>query len=256
MGRKLNLTDEERRERRLEQNRKRCRKWRERNPEKVREQNRESNRKHYEKNRERCRKYYEENREKVRESVRKWREENREKYNERCRKYREENREKRNEYSRKYREKNTEYFRDYNRERLNNDPLYKAIYIGRIRRRKVLKRLETDIAEGKALRSSKSFTRLLGCPPSVFKAHMESQFTEGMTWENHGEWHYDHIRPLASFDHTDPLWEEQAWHYTNLRPLWAEDNLSKGSEWEGLRHHYGDGELSPPPERPTLPFEE
>jgi hypothetical protein len=245
MGKKLNLTDEERRERRLQQNREANRKWSEKNREKLRERNR---------------KWRERNPEYSREKGRKWREKNPGKNREACRKYREENPEKFREAERKYREKNRERYRekkrDYQRKRLNNDPLYKAIHNCRSRRRDVLKRLKTDIAEGKAFRSSKNFTRLLGCPPSVFKAHMESQFTEGMTWENHGEWHYDHIRPLASFDHTDPLWEEQAWHYTNIRPLWAEDNFSKGSEWEGVRHQYGDGEPSPPPERPTLPFEE
>ena len=66
--------------------------------------------------------------------------------------------------------------------------------------------------------------------------YLESKFTEGMTRANYGEWHLDHIRPLASFDFTGDDKEEQlhkAWHYTNLQPLWAADNMTKGSKWEG-----------------------
>ena len=66
----------------------------------------------------------------------------------------------------------------------------------------------------------------IGCSPEELKAHLESLFTEGMTWENYGKdgWHVDHIRPICSF--TAEEWE-QVNHYTNLRPLWAEDNLAK-----------------------------
>jgi hypothetical protein len=64
----------------------------------------------------------------------------------------------------------------------------------------------------------------IGCSPEELKAHLESLFTEGMTWENYGEWHVDHIRPVCSF--TAEEWE-QVNHYTNLQPLWAEDNYSK-----------------------------
>ena len=73
---------------------------------------------------------------------------------------------------------------------------------------------------------------LLGAPIELVRAHIESQFKEGMTWENHGVhgWHIDHVKPLASFDLTDPEQLKQAAHYTNLAPLWAYDNWSKGAK--------------------------
>lgn len=47
-----------------------------------------------------------------------------------------------------------------------------------------------------------------------------------MTLENHGEWHFDHIIPLASAKTEEELIKLN--HYTNFQPLWAEDNLKKG----------------------------
>ena len=73
---------------------------------------------------------------------------------------------------------------------------------------------------------------LLGCTIAEARAHLEAQFLPGMSWDNHGEWHIDHIRPCASFDFSDPQQQKQCSHYTNLQPLWAKDNLSKSDKWQ------------------------
>ena len=77
---------------------------------------------------------------------------------------------------------------------------------------------------------------LLGCSIEAVKVHLQTQFSEGMTWENHGfhGWHIDHIRPCASFDLSDPEQQKQCFHYTNLQPLWAVDNIRKGDRWNSL----------------------
>ncbi len=81
--------------------------------------------------------------------------------------------------------------------------------------------------------TSKSKTTLdfLGCSMEAFKVHLESQFVDGMTWENYGfyGWHIDHKRPCASFDLSDAAQQRTCFHYTNLQPLWWRDNLSKNA---------------------------
>jgi hypothetical protein len=82
---------------------------------------------------------------------------------------------------------------------------------------------------GKGGRSWKS---MVGYDLAQLCAHLERQFTRGMTWENRGKWHIDHIQPLASFCFTsanDPEFKA-AWALTNLRPLWKEKNISKGAK--------------------------
>jgi hypothetical protein len=71
--------------------------------------------------------------------------------------------------------------------------------------------------------------------PDELMDYLEGRFTEGMTRDNYGKWHVDHIRPISSFDFTGPDIEGQlhiAWNYTNLQPLWAVDNMSKGAKYE------------------------
>ena len=73
---------------------------------------------------------------------------------------------------------------------------------------------------------------LLGCSPDFFKRHLESKFTEGMSWENYGTkgWHIDHIKPCASFDLTIESEQIECFHFSNLQPLWWYDNIEKSDK--------------------------
>jgi hypothetical protein len=75
---------------------------------------------------------------------------------------------------------------------------------------------------------------LLGCSFSFLKDHIEKQFREGMSWDRPHSFHIDHIRPLASFDLTDPEQLKAACHWTNLQPLSPEENLRKSDKWENV----------------------
>ena len=69
----------------------------------------------------------------------------------------------------------------------------------------------------------------LGCSISTFRLYIENQFEDGMTWDNYGDWHLDHVMPLAYYDLTDRGEFQTATHYLNYQPLWARDNLTKGA---------------------------
>jgi len=81
-------------------------------------------------------------------------------------------------------------------------------------------------------KQSPSALQLVGCSIDALRQHLEAQFADGMTWDNYGDWHIDHIRPCASFDLLDPEQQRECFHYTNLQPLWAADNLSKSDTWQ------------------------
>ena len=78
-------------------------------------------------------------------------------------------------------------------------------------------------------KKSKTF-KILGIEYLEFKIYIEDQFLEGMTWENHGEWHLDHKIPISWANS-----EEDALllcHYKNYQPLWANENLVKGNRYK------------------------
>jgi hypothetical protein len=85
-------------------------------------------------------------------------------------------------------------------------------------------------SQGSCVSNRLRIVQLLGCEWSEFISHIERQFQPGMTWENHGRsgWHFDHIRPLSSFDLTVEAELRKGCHYTNVQPLWAADNIRKG----------------------------
>jgi len=117
--------------------------------------------------------------------------------------------------------KHKAYVSSYQRRKKATDPLHKLKLTIKIRILEVVKN-----------KSAKTFD-LIGCSPVFLRDYLESLFQPGMSWSNHGKWHIDHIRPLASFDLTNPAQQHIACHYTNLQPLWAFDNLSKGAKYVG-----------------------
>ena len=80
----------------------------------------------------------------------------------------------------------------------------------------------------KGITKPRSAVIALGCSIEHFKTHIESKFSEGMSWDNYGKWHLDHIVPLSAYDLTDPVQYDSACHWSNIQPLWASDNIAKG----------------------------
>ncbi|WP_440679034.1 hypothetical protein [Candidatus Pelagibacter sp. HIMB1517] len=81
----------------------------------------------------------------------------------------------------------------------------------------------------KMTKKNKTF-HMVGCTPQELKSHLESQFKDGMTWDNwtvHG-WHIDHIIPLDSAKNEEDL--KKLCHYSNLQPMWAKENILKSNK--------------------------
>ena len=55
---------------------------------------------------------------------------------------------------------------------------------------------------------------------------------DGMSWDNHGEWHIDHIIPLK---YNNPTLEQsiERLHYKNTQPKWESENIAKGNGYIG-----------------------
>ena len=132
--------------------------------------------------------------------------------------------EKINKYAREYKKKNKDTLKVKNRQyvmkKYHEDINFRLKVLLRGRLWKVITR-----------NSKKSSSlSLLGCTIEDLKSHLEKQFTKGMTWENYGKWHIDHIKPCSSFDLTNLEQQKICFHYTNLQPLWAKDNIKKSDK--------------------------
>lgn len=121
-----------------------------------------------------------------------------------------------------YRKENRPKLNEWEKNKRQTDPIYKLSATVRSRLKDFLKKKNIT-------KQSPTFD-MVGCTPQFLKEHLENQFREGMTWENHGKygWHIDHIIPLSSATTEEELYK--LCHYLNLQPLWAEENLSKGAK--------------------------
>jgi hypothetical protein len=94
-------------------------------------------------------------------------------------------------------------------------------------RKRLSARIHHSLVHGK---QGHSWEALVGYSVEDLIEHLESLFKPGMTWGNYGQWHIDHIRPVASFHfatYDDPDFKA-CWSLSNLQPLWAIENLRKG----------------------------
>ena len=78
-------------------------------------------------------------------------------------------------------------------------------------------------------KKSKLTEEILGCSMQEFLKYIENKFQEGMTLDNHGKWHFDHIIPISSAQTLEEIYKLN--HYTNFQPLYWEDNLKKSDKY-------------------------
>jgi hypothetical protein len=144
-------------------------------------------------------------------------------------KWSEQNKEHRKEYLKEYREKNIDKIREvkrnYERNRKHNDPAYKLIANFRTA-------IYTVLKENNMNKYGHYFEILRYSPDDLIES-LEKQFKDGMTWDNYGEWHVDHILPITYFKFSDVGDDEflRCWSLENLQPMWGEENIRKSNKW-------------------------
>ena len=71
----------------------------------------------------------------------------------------------------------------------------------------------------------------MGCDINFFRLWIESNFDKNMNWENHGTyWHFDHIKPCASFDLTEDSEIYLCYNWSNYRPCNKTENIIKSDK--------------------------
>lgn len=122
----------------------------------------------------------------------------------------------------RFRKNNPDYINNYQKRRKMLDPVYKLAHNLRASLKRFLGGMKTIKTEA-----------LICCTYKELWNHLEKQFRDGMTRENHGKvWHVDHRIPLQWFKDNDLMDETNqkiAWHYGNLQPLLVKENLSKSN---------------------------
>ena len=133
---------------------------------------------------------------------------------------------KRYEMTEKYREsvkrnniRSLAYKKKWYKNKAENDPLFRIKTRLRVRFHHMLIDYNMNKRGG--------YFKYLGCTYEEFKEYLTSKFKEGMSWENYGEWHIDHIIPLNYFNLFDESELYVAWNWRNLQPLWESENCSK-----------------------------
>jgi len=176
-----------------------------------------------EERREYNKKYYLEHEEEKKESSKKYNLEHKDEIKVYYKKYRLENRDTKNEQEKKW-QKN----------QYDNNPIYKREQKIRSIFKYILLKIITndDITE----RNDSKCLKYFGTTVDGFKKHIESQFTDTMSWYNHGrmynpnKWQLDHIIPIRSFDFAIEENFTKAFHYTNTQPLMSSDHREKSNK--------------------------
>lgn len=176
-------------------------------------------------------KYYHNNKQKVLQQHKKYYLNNKEEQLLRCSSWAKKNKQKINQIATNWRKNNPDKTKKSQNEWYSKNPDKKKAYAKKQRQKPTWK-LRMAVSHTFRRISKKKPTKtekLLGCTCEEAVKYIETLFEEGMSWDNYGEWHIDHIRPVSSFAENELHLMNRI---ENLQPLWAEANLSKSNSWE------------------------
>jgi hypothetical protein len=169
-------------------------------------------------------KYREKTKGKYKELIYRYQKENPDQYKKNYLKWRKNNPNYMKNYIKKWRKNNPEKIREYIRKKLST-PSGKLNHSMATDIRKSLKK--KGVSKGR-----EKWESLVGYTVKQLKEHLEKNFKPGMRWDNHGEWHIDHIIPISRFNFSSPghIDFKKCWALKNLQPLWEKDNLKKSNK--------------------------
>lgn len=133
--------------------------------------------------------------------------------------YADNNKDKLLEYKKWYYQENKEKVRKYSRDKYAHDPYFKTSEICRT----LLKRV---VQTAGLTKNSKTY-KILGYDNEDLKSSMESKFSDGMSWNNYGDWQIDHMYPTSRYIKdgvSDPAVINSL---DNLLPMWKSHNREK-----------------------------
>jgi hypothetical protein len=116
-----------------------------------------------------------------------------------------------------YKQKRKHYIKSWAAKKSEIDNLF-------VLKRRIRGRLGWAFRQKKSYKTQKS-EKYIGAKWDTCMKFIESQFKNGMNWENRDMWHIDHFFPIAIAQSSNQL--KQFLHFTNLRPMWAIDNIKK-----------------------------
>jgi hypothetical protein len=170
--------------------------------------------------------YHKINKEKITKLRKEFYESNKERLSERKKKYYQSDKERWSKYNKEYRiinkEKIAEIRKKYQQNKIKTDYLFKFKNSTRTLIRQSFK------SKNNHKKTNTKTVDILGCSLDFFKEYIQSKFTKGMTLENHGKWHLDHIIPVSLAKTQEDVIRLN--HYTNFQPLWAKENLIKSTK--------------------------
>jgi len=169
--------------------------------------------------------YYQSNKDTMYSNYKKWKSNNKERYEYLKHKHRLEYKEialeKNKQWYQNNKDKHNESYRNYINNRLKTDSKFRL-------KHNISKSISKSIKRNK---NGNHWEDLVGYTLKDLKKHLEKQFIDGMTWDNYGNWHIDHIIPVSlwEFETSEDNEFKQCWSLANLQPLWAKENISKGN---------------------------
>jgi hypothetical protein len=202
------------------------------------EERKQYNKQYYQDHREERKQYKQDHKEKIKQYDKQYYQDRREEKKQ----YYQDHREERKQYKQDHKEKIKQYDKQYYQDHREEKKQYRRQYENKKYKTDTTFRLRYIISRAisKSIKNNKNgyhWEDLVGYTLDDLKQHLEKQFKDGMSWDNHGYdgWHIDHVIPQSWFkfkSYDDPEFK-QCWALCNLQPLWAEENIRKHNSYAG-----------------------